>query len=210
MAKDENRSPSHEIEKPPRWVDRVLNAIERIGNKLPDPAALFLILLIIVWILSALLAPIEFSEIDPRTKQPIRINNQLTGNSIATFLSNLVTTFTGFHPLGVVLVALLGVGVAEHTGFINARSERAVELHICEAADADADTGRDHQPHGSRRRLRARDPARGSDLLRGGASSAGGNLGGFRGSFRRVQRQLSSRRASTRCYRGLRSPLRRS
>jgi aminobenzoyl-glutamate transport protein len=32
----------------------------------------------------------------------------------------MVTTFTSFHPLGVVLVALLGVGVAEHTGFINA------------------------------------------------------------------------------------------
>ena len=120
MTKEENHSASNEAEKPPRWVDRVLNTIERIGNKLPDPAALFLILLIIVWILSALLAPVEFSEIDPRTKQPIRVNNQLTGGSIAAFLSNMVTTFTSFHPLGVVLVALLGVGVAEHTGFINA------------------------------------------------------------------------------------------
>jgi aminobenzoyl-glutamate transport protein len=120
MTKEENHSAPNEPEKPPRWVDRVLNTIERIGNKLPDPAALFLILLILVWILSALLAPVEFSEIDPRTKQPIRVNNQLTGGSIAAFLSNMVTTFTSFHPLGVVLVALLGVGVAEHTGFINA------------------------------------------------------------------------------------------
>jgi p-aminobenzoyl-glutamate transporter AbgT len=70
--------------------------------------------------LSALLAPVAFTEIDPRNGQPIRINNQLTGASIASFLANMVTTFTSFHPLGVVLVALLGVGVAEHTGFINA------------------------------------------------------------------------------------------
>jgi aminobenzoyl-glutamate transport protein len=87
---------------------------------LPDPAALFLILLVVVWILSALLAPVSFTEIDPRNGQPLRINNQLTGASIASFLANMVTTFTSFHPLGVVLVALLGVGVAEHTGFINA------------------------------------------------------------------------------------------
>jgi aminobenzoyl-glutamate transport protein len=104
----------------PRWVDRALNAIERVGNKLPDPAAIFLILLIVTWVLSALLAPIAFSEIDPRTDTPIRVNNQLTGAAIAAFLSDMVRIFTSFHPLGVVLVALLGVGVAEHTGFINA------------------------------------------------------------------------------------------
>ena len=103
-----------------RWIDRALNTIERLGNRLPDPAALFLLMLVAVWILSALLAPVAFSEIDPRSGQPIKINNQLTGTAIAAFLSNMVTTFTSFHPLGVVLVALLGVGVAEHVGFINA------------------------------------------------------------------------------------------
>ncbi|MCA1659240.1 MAG: AbgT family transporter [Verrucomicrobiaceae bacterium] len=107
-------------EKPPRFVDRALNAIERVGNKLPDPAALFFILLVVVWILSAIFASVSFSEIDPRTGQPIVIKNQLAGTSIAAFLAGMVTTFTSFHPLGVVLVALLGVGVAEHTGFINA------------------------------------------------------------------------------------------
>ena len=99
-------------EKPPRFVDRALNTIERVGNKLPDPAALFFILLILVWILSAIFASVPFSEIDPRTGQPLVIKNQLAGTSIAAFLANMVTTFTSFHPLGVVLVALLGVGVA--------------------------------------------------------------------------------------------------
>ena len=103
-----------------RWLDRALNAIERVGNRLPDPAALFLILLIAVWVVSALMAGMTFTEIDPRTKAPIEVRNLLSGPAIATFLSTMVTTFTSFHPLGVVLVALLGVGVAEHTGFINA------------------------------------------------------------------------------------------
>jgi aminobenzoyl-glutamate transport protein len=105
---------------PPRWVDRALNTIERVGNRLPDPAVLFVLLLFVVWVLSAMLSPVTFSEIDPRTGKPLEIRNQLTGPAIATFLARMVTTFTGFHPLGVVLVTLLGVGVAEHTGFIRA------------------------------------------------------------------------------------------
>jgi aminobenzoyl-glutamate transport protein len=105
---------------PSGFVDRSLALIEKIGNKLPDPAALFLLLLFVVWVLSALLSMMTFTEIDPRNGQPLVVNNQLTGTSLASFLSTMVTTFTGFHPLGVVLVALLGVGVAEHTGFINA------------------------------------------------------------------------------------------
>ncbi|MBL8181444.1 MAG: AbgT family transporter [Blastocatellia bacterium] len=108
------------IENPTGFVERALGVVEKVGNKLPDPAALFLILLFVVWIISALLSTMTFAEIDPRTGKALVINNQMTGTAIATFLSNMVTTFTSFHPLGVVLVALLGVGVAEHTGFINA------------------------------------------------------------------------------------------
>lgn len=100
--------------------ERALNLIEKVGNKLPDPAALFLILLVVVWVLSAILSGMTFAEIDPRSKTPIVINNLLTGTAIATFLSTMVNTFMSFPPLGVVLLALLGVGVAEHTGFINA------------------------------------------------------------------------------------------
>jgi aminobenzoyl-glutamate transport protein len=102
------------------WLDRFLDGIELAGNKLPDPAVLFLILMIFTWLLSAALAPFEFAEIDPRDGQPIRVVNQLTGAALAQFMSSMVETFTGFHPLGVVLVALLGVGVAENTGFVNA------------------------------------------------------------------------------------------
>ncbi|MEM7050007.1 MAG: AbgT family transporter [Acidobacteriota bacterium] len=101
-------------------LDRVLNWIEVVGNKLPDPALLFVFGLIAVWLASWLLSGVRFDDIDPRTGEAIIINNQLTGTALATFLSGMVQTFTGFHPLGVVLVALLGVGVAEHTGFINA------------------------------------------------------------------------------------------
>ncbi|MCS7046919.1 MAG: AbgT family transporter [Gemmataceae bacterium] len=94
--------------------------VEAIGNKLPDPAMLFVWALLATWLLSALLAPIEFEEIDPRTKQPLQVKSQLTGQALTGFLTKMVKTFTDFPPLGLVLVTLLGVGVAEHVGFINA------------------------------------------------------------------------------------------
>ena len=90
-------------------------ASKRWGNRLPDPAILFLLLLFLTWIASALLAPIEFTETHPQTGDPVRIQNQLTGAALTQFMVRMVPTFTGFPPLGVVLVALLGVGVAEKT-----------------------------------------------------------------------------------------------
>lgn len=102
------------------WLNRCLNAIERIGNKLPDPAILFGLFMVAVWIISWALSGTSFSEIDPRTGQPIQITNLLAGDQFTLFMSKIVSTFVNFPPLGVVLVAMLGLGVAEYTGFINA------------------------------------------------------------------------------------------
>ncbi len=99
---------------------RMLSSVERIGNKLPDPAILFVGLLAIVWTLSWILSYISFDVIDPRTNSPVIIKNLLSGDAITEFLSVMITNFSHFHPVGVVLVAMLGIGVAEHTGFINA------------------------------------------------------------------------------------------
>jgi para-aminobenzoyl-glutamate transporter family len=65
--------------------------------------------------------------IDPRTGEALVVQNLLTGDSLADFLSRMVTIFTGFAPLGVVLVAMLGVGVAEHSGFISAGLKRMLD-----------------------------------------------------------------------------------
>lgn len=103
-----------------RLLDRFLNAVEKAGNKLPDPAILFLMLLLLTWLLSAMLAPIDFGEFDPRTGEKLWIQNLLTGEKMADFLSRMIFVFINFPPLGVVLLAMLGVGVAEYSGFINA------------------------------------------------------------------------------------------
>jgi aminobenzoyl-glutamate transport protein len=97
-----------------------LDTIEWVGNKLPDPAVLFVIGIAIVWLLSAVFSYVDFAETLPGKTEPIRIMNLLAPEKVAEFLSKMTETFVGFHPLGVVLVAMLGVGVAEHSGFINA------------------------------------------------------------------------------------------
>ncbi len=109
------------------WATRALDKVEKVGNKLPDPAAIFLICLVVVWVLSALLSNFSFNAIDPRTGSPIEVNNLLTGANLADFLARMVKIFTGFAPLGVVLVAMLGVGIAEHSGFINAGIKRMLD-----------------------------------------------------------------------------------
>lgn len=103
-----------------RLTFRFLAAVEELGNRLPDPAMLFLLALMLVWLISWLLAGYEFSVPAMDGARNLSVENQLSGPSLATFLASMVSTFTGFAPLGVVLVAMLGVGVAEHTGFINA------------------------------------------------------------------------------------------
>jgi len=102
------------------WLNRSLNTIERLGNKLPDPAILFALLMVVVWLLSWALSGVEFSILDPRTGKAFQVNNLLAGASLTEFMSKLVATFVSFPPLGVVLVAMLGLGVAEYTGFISA------------------------------------------------------------------------------------------
>ncbi|WP_099611987.1 AbgT family transporter [Vibrio fujianensis] len=99
-------------------IDGFLNIIERVGNKIPDPAILFFWALIIVWLSSALLSHIDFDLINPRTGEALQVTNLLTGTALASFLANMVSTFTSFAPLGIVLVAMLGVGVADSSGFI--------------------------------------------------------------------------------------------
>jgi len=109
-------------------MTRLLANVERIGNKLPDPTLLFISLLFIVWLVSWLLSYVNFNVIDPRTGAPLEVVNQLSAVALTKFMTSMVKTFTHFHPLGVVLVAMLGIGVAEHTGFISASLRRIMAV----------------------------------------------------------------------------------
>jgi aminobenzoyl-glutamate transport protein len=109
-------------------IDRALAWIERVGNRLPDPAVLFVIALVIVQVASSFLDGVTFRVPTQGGGEDKAIASQLSGERIVGFLTDMVTTFTGFHPLGVVLVALLGVGVAEHSGLIDALIKRLLGI----------------------------------------------------------------------------------
>ncbi len=99
---------------------RILNWVEVVGNKLPDPAVIFVVAMLLVWVASALLDGHAFSVPANDGAQAKAVVSQLSAAALTAFFADMVHTFTSFHPLGVVLVALLGVGVAEASGFINA------------------------------------------------------------------------------------------
>ncbi|HXV75186.1 MAG TPA: AbgT family transporter [Candidatus Polarisedimenticolaceae bacterium] len=87
------------------WIDRALGRVERAGNRLPDPAMLFVLALVGVWIVSWLLAGHPFTVPARDGDRMLEVQNQATGSALATALSTMVSSFTGFPPLGVVLWA---------------------------------------------------------------------------------------------------------
>ena len=97
---------------------RLLDRLERLGNRCPDPIVLFLIALAGTFVASSLLAGHDFGLIDPRTSQALRINDLLTLKAIAAFFAGMTQAFVSFAPLGMVLVMVIGVGVAERSGFV--------------------------------------------------------------------------------------------
>jgi aminobenzoyl-glutamate transport protein len=101
-------------------LDRFLDLVERVGNALPDPTSLFAILALAVVVLSGIAAQFDLSVAHPTTGKLIEPVSLLTVAGLHRILTEMVTNFTGFAPLGTVLVAMIGIGVAEVSGFIGA------------------------------------------------------------------------------------------
>jgi aminobenzoyl-glutamate transport protein len=100
--------------------DRFLRVVEKGGNALPNPVTLFLILALAVIVLSAIASGLGFSVSHPATGKLIEPVNLLSVAGLHRILEGIVKNFTGFAPLGAVLVALLGIGIAEGSGLIGA------------------------------------------------------------------------------------------
>ncbi|MFC4023282.1 AbgT family transporter [Oceanobacillus longus] len=100
---------------------RSLDGVELVGNKLPHPVTLFAILALLVLLLSAALQPLGISVEHPGEEGTmVEINNLLSAEGIQYIFGSMTDNFIGFAPLGVVLVTMLGIGVAERTGLISA------------------------------------------------------------------------------------------
>ncbi|MCF6270602.1 MAG: AbgT family transporter [Melioribacteraceae bacterium] len=99
---------------------RMLNWTEKAGNALPHPATLFALFALAVLILSAVGHFLQWEVIHPGTKEIVKPINLLSHDGIHRIILEMVENFTGFAPLGIVLVAMLGIGIAEQSGLINA------------------------------------------------------------------------------------------
>ena len=114
--------------------NRWLSGIETIGNRLPHPIALFAVFTLAVVVISAICSLLGVSAtgeliVDGTLQETtVSVVSLLSKEGITYMLKNVVTNFTSYAPLGVVLVAMLGVGIAEQSGLINTLLKSAVKV----------------------------------------------------------------------------------
>lgn len=122
-----NQTPNNAAPAQSGMFNKFLATVEWLGNLLPHPITLFASLAIFIVILSGILGYFDVSVMDPRPEGAkgreadgiIEVISLLNADGLRQIVTNLVTNFTGFAPLGTVLVALLGVSLAEHSGLLS-------------------------------------------------------------------------------------------
>ncbi|MFI6140425.1 AbgT family transporter [Streptomyces griseus] len=110
-------------------LDKVMNGIERAGNKLPHPVLLFLGLFLIIGTVSTVFAATGTTVTVPGEDETLAVKGLFTGEGVRWLLESFIPNFTGFPSLGTVLLMMAAVGVAEKTGLL----ETAVRASIARA-----------------------------------------------------------------------------
>ncbi|TDM26824.1 AbgT family transporter [Macrococcoides caseolyticum] len=109
------------------FINRSLDIIEKSGNKLPDPVVIFISLCLIILFASFVTGKTGVSAKNPADGKVIEAVNLLTPEGIAKIISEAVNNFATFPPLGLVLVVMIGVGVAEKTGYFETLMKYTIE-----------------------------------------------------------------------------------
>jgi len=102
------------------WIENALRGIERAGNRLPDPVTLFFVLIFVLMAVSVAASGLGVSAVNPATGETVTAQNLLSAEYIRRLFVEMPRTFASFPPLGMVLVTILGVGLAERSGLIAA------------------------------------------------------------------------------------------
>ncbi|MCC0066818.1 MAG: AbgT family transporter [Rhodovulum sp.] len=118
------------------FLDGFLTTIERVGNKVPHPAIIFFILIGLVIILSVILSLIGWSAtyeaVDPVSHEVVErttaVRSLLSADGIRFMFTSIVPNFLGFGAVGVIIVAMIGVGLAEESGLIATLVRKIVEI----------------------------------------------------------------------------------
>lgn len=115
---------------------RFLNLVEAVGNRLPHPITMFALFALAIVLLSGILSALGVyavgEVIDSSTleasEETVTVVSLMNRQGLAYMLTHMVSNFTGFAPLGVVLVTMLGVGFAEGSGYLEALLKKAVSV----------------------------------------------------------------------------------
>ncbi len=99
-------------------IQSLLDAIERAGNRLPNPTVLFVVLCLVILVVSWISSLFSVQALHPINGTTITAINLISVSGLHRILSESVTNFTTFAPVGTVLVAIMGIGVAEHSGLL--------------------------------------------------------------------------------------------
>lgn len=110
------------------FVQKFLDRVEFVGNKLPQPVTLFALLMGLVLIASLVFGLMGVSATHPGDGSKIEAVNLLSPEGIRKIFVEMVETFADFPPLGLVLVVMIGIGVAERSGFISAALKQFVNV----------------------------------------------------------------------------------
>jgi aminobenzoyl-glutamate transport protein len=99
-------------------LNKFLTIVEKVGNALPHPATLFFLFSVLVVIISWITAQFDLAVVHPGTGETVTPVNLMSEKGLHLILTEMVNNFTSFAPLGTVLVAMLGIGIAESSGLI--------------------------------------------------------------------------------------------
>ncbi|MDS9471480.1 AbgT family transporter [Sporosarcina pasteurii] len=102
-----------------KLFQRFLDLVERVGNKLPDPFAIFIGLAVFMIIISWCFSLFNASVVHPGNGETLPIKSLISAEGLQFILTSMLDNFTGFAPLGLVLVMMLGVGLAEKVGMLD-------------------------------------------------------------------------------------------
>ncbi|WP_280434698.1 AbgT family transporter [Nocardia carnea] len=95
-----------------------LNGVERVGNRLPHPFILFLLIAAAIAVASLIASLAGATVIDPKENTPVAIQSLISGEGLQFALTSMIDNFLSFPPLGLVIVMLLGVGLANQVGLL--------------------------------------------------------------------------------------------
>ena len=207
------------------FLERILDGIERLGNKMPDPAILFLILCGVVIVLSQILYWFDFKATFEVVKPPpaaaeqtyyggsveptyvgptepeapgeykvvtetAKVKGLLTGEGVRYLFTSFVSNFRNFAAVAIILVVMIGVGLAEACRADSRPDTKARRRLVAQHADIRHRAARDHLEHRLRRRLSGADTARSRGVQERRPKSVGRNRSRLRRRRRRLRREL--------------------